>query len=429
MKYESLNPQLFQLNRERFIRELKPNSIAIFNANDLMPRSGDQFFPFRQNADLFYLSGLDQEETVVVIYPDSVQEAYQEVVFTKKTNNYIAIWEGHKYTKSEVTATSGIKTVFWLEDMDNILNALILQADHIYLNGNENSRYHSDVPYRDVRFAAQIKAKYPMHTILRSQPIMLKLRMIKSKYEIPVIQHAINITEKAFRRILGFVQPGVMEYEIEAEMIHEFVRNRATGHAYEPIIASGKNACVLHYTDNNQHCKDGDLLLMDFGADYANYAADLTRTIPVNGRFTERQRDVYQSVLNVLKEATQLLVPGTTIDAYHKEVGKIMEAELIRLKLLDKEAVKNQNPKQPLYKQYFMHGTSHHLGLDVHDLGNFYTPLQAGMVFTCEPGIYIPKEGIGVRLENDIVVTDTQPINLMRNIPVEVEEIEELMNL
>lgn len=428
MKYELLNSHLFQLNRERFVRELKPNTIAIFNANDMMPRTGDQFFPFRQNADLFYLSGLDQEETVLVLYPDAVRKGFREIVFTKKTNPHIVVWEGHKYTKKEAKATSGIQTIYWLEDMPNILNSLILKASAIYLNGNENSRFDSPVLARDARFAIDIRAKYPMHTILRSQPIMQKLRMIKSNYEVAVIQHAINITKKAFKRVLEFVRPGVMEYEIEAEMIHEFIRNRATGHAYEPIIASGKNACILHYNVNNQMCRNGDLLLMDFGAEYANYAADLTRTIPVNGQFTTRQRDIYQSVLKVLNDSTELLVPGITINEYHKMVGKIMESELIRLKLLDREAVKHQNPDQPLYRQYFMHGTSHHLGLDVHDLGNFHTPIQAGMLFTSEPGIYIPKEGIGIRLENDILVTDNKPMNLMKHIPIEIEEIEEYMN-
>lgn len=428
MKYTTLNPSLFRLNRERFMRSMKPNSIAVFHSNDMMPRNGDGFFPFRQNSDLFYLSGIDQEETVLVLYPDCVKEKHQEVLFVKKTNEHIAVWEGHKYTKKEASEASGIKTIAWLDNMDSILNELILLAENVYLNGNENDRYFSDVPSRNERFGKAMMSRYPFHTYLRSQPIMKKLCMIKSPHEVEIIQQACNITEKAFRRVLGFVQPNVMEYEIEAEIIHEFIRNRATDHAYTPIIASGKNACVLHYIENNRICRDGDLILMDFGAEYANYAADLSRTIPVNGRFTDRQRAVYNSVLHVKNEATKMLVPGTTLQEYQKEVCKIMESELIGLKLIDKTDVKNQDPKKPLYKEYFMHGTSHHLGLDVHDLGNRYAPMQAGMVFTCEPGIYIPKENFGIRLEDDILVTDRGPQNLMASIPVEVEEIEELMN-
>ena len=428
MKYEPLNPALFALNRKRFANRMKPESIAIFQSNDLMPRNGDQYFPFRQNSDLFYLSGLDQEETVLVIYPDCVKEDFREIAFIKKPNKEIAIWEGHKYTKEEAQNISGIQKIFWLEDMNQVLNELILLAKRIYVNENENDRYNSDVPSRNLRFAKQLKDRYPAHKYHRAQPILKKMAMRKAPLETQVIQQAINITESAFRRVLEFVKPGVKEYEIEAEIIHEFIRLQANGHAYQPIIASGKNACILHYIDNNQICENGDMLLMDFGAEYANYAADLTRTIPVNGQFTPRQRAVYQSVLKVMKAATELLVPGTTIEEYHHEVGRMMESELLDLKLITKTDIKNQDPNQPAYKKYFMHGTSHHLGLDVHDLSNRYDPILAGMLFTVEPGIYIPEENMGIRLENNVLVTDHEPIDMMANIPIEIEEIEELMN-
>lgn len=428
MRYEPINPELFKLNRKRFTRKMLPDSIAIFHSNDLMPRNGDLFYPFRQNSDLFYLSGLDQPETIVVLFPDCIKEQFREIAFIQRTNEYIATWEGHKYTKEEAQAVSGIEKVYFLNEMDSILNELILLSKRIYINSNENDRFDSEVTSRDLRFAKKLMERYPAHKYHRAQPILKKLAMIKSPLEIELIGQAIDITSKAFRRVLEFVKPEVMEYEIEAEITHEFIRNRASGHAYEPIVASGNNACVLHYIDNNQTCKAGDLLLMDFGAEYANYAADLTRTIPVTGQFSERQKDVYNAVLCVLKEAKKLLVPGITLEEYHKEVGKMMESELLKLKLIDKEDIKNQNPDYPAYKKYFMHGTSHHLGLDVHDLANRYDPIQAGMVFTCEPGIYIKEESIGIRLENDILVTDTEPVDLMANIPIEADEIESLMN-
>lgn len=427
MKYKPFKSKLFKLNRSRFVKELEPGAVAVFHSNDLMPRNGDAYHRFRQNSDLFYLSGLDQEEVVVVLFPDCPNPNWREVVFTKKTNATIAIWEGEKYSKAQVRKVSGIQSVYWLEDMNRILTELIILSKAIYLNGNENTRFYSPVQYKDLRFLEEVKRTFPFHRIERSQPIMKKLRMIKSKYEVAVMQHAVDLTEKAFRRVMKFTKPGVMEYEIEAEMTHEFLRNAATGHAYEPIIASGANACVLHYVDNNKPCKDGDLLLMDFGAEYGNYAADMTRTIPVNGKFTKRQKKVYNAVLKVMQEATQMLRPGTNVNKYHKEVGKIMESELIRIGLLDKTDVKNQSKDSPLYKKYFMHGTSHHLGLDVHDIGNFFTDIQAGMIFTCEPGIYLREEGMGIRLEDDILVTDGDPINLMKNMPTEVSEIEDCM--
>jgi Xaa-Pro aminopeptidase len=428
MKYQPLKSKLYSRNRANFSKALQPNAIAIFHSNDMMPRTGDAFHKFRQNSDLLYLSGLDQEEVVVVLFPDCPNENWREVVFTKKTNEHIAIWEGEKYTKVQARKVSGIQSIYWLEDMDRILTEMIILSSVIYLNGNENYRFSSPVLYKDLRFLEDLKKSFPFHRIERAQPIMKRLRMVKSKHEIAAIQKAADLTEKAFRRVLEFIKPGVMEYEIEAEITHEFLRNAATGHAYEPIIASGANACVLHYLENNKPCEYGDMLLMDFGAEYANYTADMTRTIPVSGQFTKRQKQVYKAVLKVMKASIEMLRPGTNINAYHKEVGKIMESQLIKIGLLDKTDVKNQSKDNPLYRQYFMHGTSHHLGLDVHDIGNFFVDIQPGMVFTCEPGIYIRQEGLGIRLEDDILVTDDNPINLMKNIPIEIEEIEEIMN-
>lgn len=428
MKYHALNPELFQLNRKRFTREMRPNSIAIFNSNDLMPRTGDQFFPFRQNAGLYYLCGIDQEETMLLLFPDCPKEGHKEVLLIKRTNEHIAVWEGHKYTKEEATAASGIEKVLFLDEAEQVLNEMILLAEHVYLNINENDRYLSGVETRELRYAKSIQQRYPAHNLVRAQPIMKKLQMVKSQHEVDAIQHCIDITGKAFQRVLEFTRPGVWEYEVEAEITHEFIRNRCTGHAYTPIIASGKSACVLHYVDNNLQCKDGDVLLMDFGCEYANYAADLTRSIPVNGQFTARQRAVYDAVLRVMKEAKAMLVPGNTLEELNKEVGKIMESELLGLGLISRDDIDKQDAKWPAFKKYFMHGTSHHLGLDVHDLCLRYEPFRAGMVFTCEPGIYIPEENLGIRLENDILITDEGPVDMFRSIPIEAEEIEELMN-
>lgn len=428
MKYQPINAELFKLNRARFARKMLPDSIAIFNANDRMPRNGDTFHPFRQNSELFYLSGLDQEETVLVLFPDCVKEGFHEIAFIKRSNEYTRLFEGHLYSKEEASAISGVQKIFWLDEMEPILHELILLAKRIYINTNENDRFVSEVPSRDLRFAKQLMERYVAHKYHRAQPILKKLEMIKSPLETELVREAVAITGKAFQRVLEFVKPGVAEYEIEAEITHEFLHNRANGHAFQPIVASGANSCILHYHANNQTCKEGDLLLLDFGAEYANYAADMSRTIPVNGQFSSRQKAVYQSVLRVLKTAKAMLVPGALLEEYHKEVGKLMESELLDLKLLDKTDIKNQNPDYPAYKKYFMHGTSHHIGLDVHGLANRYDPLQAGMVLSCEPGIYIPKENIGVRLENDILVTDEGPVDLMSRIPIEVEEIEEMMN-
>ncbi len=426
MKYDAPPAQLFIENRKHFSALMKPNAMAVFHSNDEMPRSGDSFLPFRQNPDLFYLSGIDQEDTMLLIYPDCPRPEYREVLFLKKTNEHIAVWEGHKYTMDEALAASGIRTILWNDEFETILNLLMIYADTCYLNINENDRQVMKVPYHDLRFAQELKQRFPMHHYERAGRLTQQLREIKSKFEIDIIRHACSITEKAFRRVLTFVKPGVMEYEVEAEIMHEFIRNRA-GYAYYHIIASGASACVLHYVENNKQCKDGDMLLLDFGSEYANYASDLTRTIPVNGKFTPRQKEIYNAVLSVMKQAKQMLRPGTILNDLNNEVGKIMEVELIKLGLLDADAVKKQNPDKPLYKKYFMHGTSHFMGLDVHDIGNRFAPMKAGMVFTCEPGIYIPEEKIGIRIENDILVTDGDPIDLMSSIPITAEEIESLM--
>ena len=428
MKYSPINSSLFFENRKKFISQLSAESIAIFHSNDEMPRNGDQNFPFRQQSDLFWLSGIDQEQTVLILTTNHPIPEYREILFIRRTNEHIAVWEGHKYTKEEARAASGIQNIYWSDEMAAMLPILIHHSSNIYTNLNENDRFVTDVVYRDQRYANEIRSKYPNHQHHRSGLIMAKLRAIKSQTEIDLIQQACDITNKAFRRVLHTTRPGIMEYEIEAEIIHSFISNRANGHAYYPIIASGANACVLHYNENNQQCKDGDVILLDFGAEYANYAADLTRSIPVNGKFTQRQKDVYNAVLRVLRAATKMLVVGTTIPKYQEEVGKIMEQELIGLGLLNKSEVAKQDPKQPLYKKYFMHGTSHFLGLDVHDIGNRYLPIQAGMVFTCEPGIYIPEENLGIRIENDILITEKGPVDLMAKIPIEVDEIEELMS-
>lgn len=428
-KYAALPTELFALNRKRFTEMMKPNSVAIFHSADMLTRNGDCFFPFRQNSDIFYLSGLDQEETVLVLYPGCPKgKDFEAVVFTKQTNDYIMVWEGYKYTKEDAAKTSGISTVMWLDSMPALLNELVLLADSVYLNANENDRASGEVPVRDERLANELKSKYPAHKFERSAPIMKKLRMIKSHFEVEIMQKACDITEKTFRKVLQTTKPAMNEYEVEAEIIYEFIRNGGSGHAYSPIVAGGANACVLHYNDNSAVLKDGDLLLMDFGAEYANYAADLSRTIPVNGRFSERQKAVYEAVLRVKKAAEQMLEPGNVLADYHKEVGKIMESELLGLGLISKQDIANQKADWPAYKKYFMHGTSHHLGLDVHDLCERYETFKVGMVFTCEPGIYIPEEGIGIRIEDDILITETGTLNLMRNIPIEVDEIESLMN-
>jgi Xaa-Pro aminopeptidase len=350
-------------------------------------------------------------------------------LFLKETNDLIAVWEGEKLTKEQAFEVSGIKTVYWLNQFPVIFKQMMAEASVIYLNTNEHLRANTEVETREDRFIKKVKVDYPAHQMRKSAPIMHRIRSVKDQIELDLMQRACKITEAGVRRILGFVKPGVWEYEIEAELAHEFLRNRSNGFAYTPIIASGKNACVLHYIENNQQCKEGDVILLDVGAEYANYSSDLTRCIPVNGRFTDRQRQVYNAVLHVKKEAEKLLVPGTIMADYHKEVGRIMEGQLLNLGLIDQTAIKNQHPDWPAYKKYFMHGTSHFLGLDTHDVGIWHEPIQAGMVFTCEPGIYIPEEGLGIRLEDDLVVQSSgAPFNLMKDIPLEAEEIEDLMN-
>lgn len=428
MKYNPIDESLFKRNRENFISELKTNAIAIFNSNDEYLRSGDQTFPFKQNSDFFYLSGIDQEQSVLILFPDCPNPLYREVLFLRQTNDHIAVWEGHKYTKDQARRVSGIQQVLWLDDLWSVLPSIVNYSETIYLNTNENDRSVQEVTYRDLRFIHQLKERYPLHEYQRSAPILRRLRAVKSEPEVALIQTACRITGDAFRRVLRFVTAGVKEYEIEAEIIHEFIRQGATGHAYTPIIASGSNATILHYNDNNQVCKDGEVILFDFAAEYANYNADLSRSIPVNGRFTKRQKDVYNAVLHVMREARGMLVSGTVWSEYQDEVGKIMTDQLIQLGLLDKFDVERQNPAMPLYKKYFMHGTSHHLGLDVHDFASRYRPFEPGNILTCEPGIYIKEEGLGIRLENDILITEDGNVDLMADIPIEVEEIEEIMN-
>lgn len=428
MRYTPLNTSLYIENRRRFSEKLKPKSIAVFHSNDIMPTNADGTMGFRQNNDLLYLSGIDQEESILVLFPDFHHKKHREILFLKETSEHIAIWEGHKLTKEEGESISGIETVHWLSSFTQVFSMLMAEAEHVYLNSNEHLRAVVEVETRNAKFIKWCKEKYPLHDYQRSAPIMHELRAVKSDEEIAAMQTACDITAVAFERILKFVKPGVMEYEIEAEYIHEFIRKRSKGFAYQPIIASGKNACVLHYLSNNAPCRDGELLLMDVGAEYANYNADMTRTIPVNGRFSKRQKEVYNAVLRVQREAMKMLEPRNVIGTYHEEVGKLMESELIQLKLLDKTDIKNQDPNNPAYKKYFMHGTSHHIGLDVHDVGNVYRKMEAGMVFTVEPGIYILEENLGIRLENDVVITNDGLHDLMAQIPIEVEEIEERMN-
>ena len=412
MKYQQIDHNLFVKNRKKFMARMKPKSIAVFNSNDLYPIGADSTMPFEQNRDLFYLSGADQEETILLLFPDAHEKKHREILFVRETNAHIAVWEGEKLTKEKATEVSGIETIYWLTEFDKIFYDLM-----------------TEVETREDRFIMKCKQDYPAHQWAKSNPILQEIRGVKEPEEIAIMQTACNITEKGFRRLLQFVKPGVMEYEIEAELLHEFIRNRSKGFAYTPIIASGNNANVLHYIENNRECKDGDMLLMDVAAEYANYSSDLTRTIPVNGRFTPRQKAVYEAVLRVKNDATAMLVPGTMWGEYHKEVGKLMTSELLGLGLLDKADVQNEDKDWPAYKKYFMHGTSHHIGLNTHDYGALKTPMVANMVYTVEPGIYIPEEKMGIRLEDDVVIQEKgAPFNLMANIPIEAAEIEELMN-
>ena len=429
MKYDKINSELFKKNRKNFIAKMKPNSVAFFNSNDIYPVSADSTLPFEQQRDIFYLSGVDQEESVLMLTTNSEKTRYKEVLFLKETSPHIAVWEGPKLDKNQAYETSGIETVFWLDEMEKIIDEVMQNCETIYYNHNEHYRAKVEVETREERFNKWIESKFENKRKERSNPILQRLRSIKDHIEIKLIQRACDITEKGFRRVLNFVKDGVWEYEIEAEFIHEFLINRSKKFAYTPIIASGNNANILHYIENNKQCRDGELILMDVGAEYANYSSDMTRTIPVSGRYTKRQKDIYNAVLRVKNNATKMLVTGADWKKYHVEVGKLMTSELLGLKLLDKSDIQNETKDKPAYKKYFMHGTSHHMGLDTHDYGLLDDPMVENMVFTVEPGIYLPDENFGVRLEDDVVIQKNGlPINLMKDIPIEIEEIEDLMN-
>ncbi|MGJ8548276.1 aminopeptidase P family protein [Winogradskyella wichelsiae] len=429
MKYNLINSDLFITNRKNFKAKMVNNSLAVFNSNDVYPIGADSTIPFEQDRNIFYLSGVDQEESVLILYPDCPNPKHREILFLTETNDHIAVWEGEKLTKEKAFETSGVSTVYWLQDFDRVMKEIMSQADTIYINTNEHYRASTATETREDRFNKAVREQFPAHKVEKSNPILQRLRSVKHPLELDIIQEACNITEKGFRRILNFVKPDVWEYNIEAEFMHEFLNNRSKGFAYTPIVASGNNANVLHYIENNKQCKAGDLILLDVGAEYANYASDMSRTIPVSGKFTKRQKEVYNAINSVKNQATKMLSPGTIWADYHIEVGKIMTSELIGLGLLDKADVQNENKDWPAYKKYFMHGTSHHMGLDTHDYGILHEPMKKNMVFTVEPGLYIPEEGFGIRLEDDVVIQETgEPFNLMRNIPIEADEIEDLMN-
>ena len=432
MRYDPPSKELFIENRKRLVKKLRPKSIAILHANDVLPSNADGVLPFVQNSDLYYLSGVDQEETVLVLFPDAPDPKHRGLLFLKETSELISVWEGEKLTREQAAERTGIPlhSIHWLDKFDPFLRTVIFQSQRVYLNSNEHARAASEVQSRDFRFIERYRHEFPLHRFDRLAPILHDLRVIKSAREIELIKEPIRITRDTFLRLLKFVKPGVKEYEIEAEMIHEFVRQGAQGHAFSPIIGSGKNACVLHYIENKGTCRDGELVLMDFGARQGNYNADLTRTIPVNGRFTKRQRAVYEAVLSVMRGAAKMLKPGVLLKEYQEKVGAHMQEELLKLKLITKQEIKEalkKDPDKPAYKKYFMHGTSHHLGLDVHDVGDSWRKVEPGMVFTIEPGIYIREEGIGVRLENDVLITKTGNVDLMKEVPIEAEEIEAFM--
>ncbi len=428
MRYRKINQKLFIENREKLLNELKPNSVVIVHANDIMPTNSDGTMKYRQNSDLFWLTGVDQEETILLLFPDAKDSNNKEVLFVRETNDTIMTWEGKKLNKEEATEVTGIKTVHWLSEFERIFRTVMCECENVYLATNEHKRAVIEVETRNARFVKRCLNEYPLHNYERLAPIMHKLRAIKSPYEVELLQEACNLVEYGFRRVLKFLKPGVMEYEVEAEFAHEFIKRGASMADYTPIIASGGSACVLHYIENDKVCKDGDLLLIDVGAGYANYNSDLTRTIPVNGKYSKRQKDVYNAVLRVMKKHQAGMKPGVQILDLQKMSEQNIEKELVDLGLLTMDDIKNQNPSWPAFKKYFMHGVSHFLGLDVHDVGDPYRKLEPGMVFTCEPGIYIREEGIGIRIENDILITEDGNFDLMKNIPREVEEIEEIMN-
>ena len=429
MRYTSITSDIYKKNRNGFMSMMKKDSIAVFNSNDIYPIGADSTFPFQQHRDIFYLTGIDQEETILLLSPEAKEIKNREILFIKKTDKDIQVWEGQKLSKEDARSISGIEKILWLDKFDSTLEEVTSQNKGIYLNKNEHYRNNSETQTREDRFITKFKKKHPVHVVHRSNPILQHLRSIKDPLEINQIKKACDITEMGFRRILKFVKPNIWEYEIEAELLHEFISNRSKGFAYSPIIASGKNANILHYIKNNSQCKSGELILIDSAAEYGNYCSDLTRTIPVSGRYNDRQKAIYNAVLNVKKEATTLLKPGNLWKKYHEEVGKVMTAELLKMGLIDKNDVKKQDPKSPAYKKYFMHGTSHHIGLDTHDYGLLDEPFEPNMVFTVEPGIYLPNEGFGVRLEDVVVVQEKgDPVNLMKDIPIEIDEIESIMN-
>lgn len=427
MRYKQLNNKIFVDNRRRFVNHLKPKSLAVFNSNDIYPTSADGTLPFKQATDIFHLSGVDQEESILVIFPDAHKQEHKEMLFLKETNDHIAVWEGAKLNKEQAFDVSGINNVFWRTEFERVFTEVMSHAENVYLNTNEHLRANIETETREARFVKWCRENYPVHTYQRSAPIMHQIRAIKSDEEIAVMKIAAEITTKGYDRILKYIKPGVMEYELEAEFMHEWLMNRSRGFAYTPIIGSGYNACVLHYIENNDECKDGDLILFDVGCEYGNYACDVTRCFPVNGTFTQRQKEVYNAVLRVKKGAEKLLVPGNNLIDYHKEVGNLMTKELLDLGLISQTDVDNEDPAWPAYKKYFMHGTSHYIGLDVHDVGLWTGKIEAGMVFTCEPGIYIPEENLGIRLEDDLVVTNDGLINLTKHIPIEIEDVEAAM--
>lgn len=425
MKYKAIDSSLFIRNRQKITSKLKKDSLVILVSNDEMPRSGDQFFPFRQNPSLFYLTGIDQEETMLVLCPNHPLNSMREILFLKKTNEHIAIWNGHKYTKEEGTTISGITNVKWNDEFWNVVRELMIYSKNTYLNLPENARFATPVITQEKRFADTLMNEFPLHKYRRFAPIIDSIRVVKDIIEIELMKKACKITASAFQKAVSVIKPGAMEYEVEAEIIAEITRKGGNGHSFSPIVAGGKNTCVLHYIENDKELKDGDLVLMDFGAEYAHYAGDLSRTVPVNGKFSSRQKEVYQACLNVYTEAKKMFIPGNTINKLHAEVCQVMEKELIKIGLFTQTDVDNQNPENPLYKKYFMHGTSHFIGIDVHDVGTKDMPFQKGMVLSCEPGIYIPEENIGIRIETDMLV-DINPIDLMKDVPVEIEDLENL---
>jgi len=429
MRYEPIKSDLFIQNRKNFVSQMLANSLAVFNSNDTYPIGADSTIPFQQDRNIYYLSGVDQEESILVLFPDAPNPKHREILFLTETNPHIAVWEGEKLNKEKTLKNTGINTVYWLKDFPKIFNELMTQCGLVYMNTNEHYRADHATQTREDRFNKWLKENYPAHQVAKSNPILQRLRSIKHPLELEVMQKACAITEKGLRRILNYTKPGQWEYELEAEFMHEFLINKSRGFSYTPIIAGGKNATVLHYIENKEQLKAGDLILIDVGAEYANYASDMTRTIPVSGKFSDRQKQIYNAVNKVKKEATNLLVPGTIWKDYHVEVGKLMTSELLDLRLLDKADVQNENLDWPAYKKYFMHGTSHNIGLDTHDYGLLNEPMKPNQVFTVEPGIYLPEENMGIRLEDDVVIQENgAPKNLMANIPIEIEEIEDLMN-